>query len=161
MRRLLACSSFAAFLVVVAWSQQCLASAPHSETSFDDPPWFSCDRGCAAVLNNAIALARKSILIKSYRMEPREVLRALAEAKAEGVRVQTVAERGPSLHADSAAAQGSERDPDYAVDRPEVVVIDKRQVITVFFRWTPNHHQSIARLFIIRDPDLARCYMGE
>jgi phosphatidylserine/phosphatidylglycerophosphate/cardiolipin synthase-like enzyme len=134
MRQLLGCSSFAAFLVVAAWSQQCLASAPHSETPFNDPPWFSCDRGCATVLNNAIALARKSILIKSYRMEPREVLRALAQAKADGVKVQTSAERGPSLYADSAAAQDSEKDPDYAIDRPEVVVIDKRQVITVFFR---------------------------
>ena len=163
MRQLVACSSLAVLLIVAASSQQCDACppAPHSETLFDEHPWFSCDGGCAPVLNDAIALARESILVKGYRIGPRQVRRALDQAEAAGVNVRTITEHGPSQYAGSAVPQDSRLDdPNYVVDRPEVVVIDKRQVITVFFRSSSSHRRSVASLFVIRDSDLARFYLG-
>lgn len=166
MRRFVACSTLAALLAVAVSSSQCDAHPPVSYRQ-DPPheePWFSCDGGCTSVLTDAIGLARKSILVEGYRIGPRPVLSTLKQAEAAGVDVRTVLERGRARYAGAPPAQdsaGGRRDPNYAVDRPELVVIDNRQVIEVFFGSSPDHARNIEGLLAIRDRDLALAYTDD
>jgi len=166
MRQLILCSTAAALLVVAVSSLPCDADppVPYPQNLFHEDPWFSCDGGCTAVLINAIGLARKRILVEGYRIGPRPVLSALEQAEAAGIQVHTILERGRTRYAGATAAQhsqGKRRDPNYAIDRPEVIVIDNRQVIKVFFGLNSDHTRRVASLFVIRDPDLALAYTGD
>ncbi len=165
MRQLVACSILAALLVVAVSSQQCDAHrlGPAAQDPLDETPWFSCNGECTAVLSNAVGLARKSILVKCYRQGPAPVLRALERAEASGVDVRTIVERGRARYTGVTGPQTSHavRDPNYAVDRPEVLVIDNRQVIKIFFASDSDHGRKIASLFVIRDRDLAHAYTDD
>jgi hypothetical protein len=88
-------------------------------------------------------------------------LDTLVQAEASGVNVRTILERAPKPYPGSTTPQNSQRvDPNFSVDRPELMVIDKKQVITVFFRPTTNRRRRVASIFVIRGRDLARAYMG-
>jgi hypothetical protein len=162
MRWLLACSILAALLVVIVSSPQCYAHrlVPSSRNLSHGDTSFTCEGRCTTVLINAIGLARKSIIVQGYRIGPLPVLSALQQAEAASVHVRMIPERGRTRYPDATVPQGSQvrRDPNYAVDRPEVIVIDNREVIKVFFGLNSDHSRSVASLFVIRDPDLALTY---
>lgn len=163
MRQIVACSTLATLVLVAAWCPQCDAGAglARSHGFPHDDAWFTCDGGCATVLGNAIGLARKSIVVEGYRIGPEPLLGTLRKAEAAGVRIRMISERCSSRYPGVMAPKGSMaelRDPDYALDRPEVIVIDNRQVIKVFFGPGSDHHRSVTRLFVTQDPDLAAAY---
>ncbi len=118
--------------------------------------------------------------MQGYRIGPRALRSALAQATAAGIHVRTVIERRRALYPGATPPSGPQSawlDPNYAVDHPEVVVIDNRQVIKVFLRSSSyyssmvikgNHPvflrggsgrgSSISRLFFVRDRALALAY---
>lgn len=163
MRQFVAYSTLAALLAVAVSSSQCDAHPPVSyrQDPSHEEPWFSCNGGCTGVLTDAIGLARKSILVEGYRIGPGPVRATLKEAEAAGVHVRTVLERGRARYAGARRSAGGRRDPNYAVDRPELVIIDNRQVIKAFFGSRPDHARNIESLLAIRDRDLALAYSGD
>jgi hypothetical protein len=163
MRRFVAYSPIAAVLLVYVLSPKCYPHPlfPYSQNPSYESPWFSCDGDCIVVLTNAIRLARRSILVEGYRIGPRPVLSTLAQAEEAGIQVQTVVEPGRTRYPGATVSQhsqGGRRDPNYAVDRPELLVIDNRQVIKVFFGSGRGHGRSVKSLFVIWDRDLALAY---
>ncbi len=182
MRQHVAYSVLAALLVAAAPGPPCAAQRlpPGIQLPIQEGGWFSCDGPCGGILTNAIGLAHRSIFVEGYRIRPRSLRSALAEAEATGIHVRTIIERRRAVYPGATPPGGPQSawlDPDYKVDHPEVIVIDNRQVIEVFLHGSSyyrsmvikrNHPvflpggsgrgSSISHLFFVRDRALALAY---
>jgi sugar-specific transcriptional regulator TrmB len=101
--------------------------------------WFACSSspqgGCAEVLVRAIREAQQKIVVETADLGPRAVAHALCSDIRRGIDVEIV--RTPACAVQGANQSSQPRltqcDPNYRIDIPQTMVIDREVVVGSFF----------------------------
>ena len=129
-------------------------------------PYFSPKGGCTLAVVDALAGAKKSVLVQAYSFTSAPIAKALVEAKKRGVDVQVIldkSQRGERYS--SATFLANEGVPTYIdaahkIAHNKVMVIDGTTLITGSFNFTKSAEEGNAEnlLIITHAPELAARY---
>lgn len=136
----------------------CLLSAAAAQAS---EVYFSPNGGIRQRLFRAIAESRQSIDVATYNLTARELIEALAAAKARGVRIRVLMdhekaeERGPGIRGlrQSGVPVRSLGVPDQSLMHHKFAIFDERLVVTGSYNWT--HSAEVANyenVVVLDDP---------
>ena len=128
--------------------------------------YFSPHGGCTKAVVQAVAGARKSVLVEAYSFTSLPIAKALIAAKHRGNRVIVLLDKGELADRYSAATLLSRSgvpvyiDPAFRIAHSKVMILDRSTVITGSFNFTKSAEESNSEnlLVISKDPDLARKY---
>jgi hypothetical protein len=129
------------FGILVAPAMAQSVPAPNSRDP--DSVWFACSASpqgsCAEVLVRAIREARLKIVVETADLGPRAVAHALCSDVRRGIDVEIV--QTPACEAEGAnqgrGPPAAQCDPNYRIDSPQTMVIDRKVVVQSFFRPPP------------------------
>jgi phosphatidylserine/phosphatidylglycerophosphate/cardiolipin synthase-like enzyme len=159
----------AALALIVAATQVPRVSAAEIEVCFSPPLPGGCDP--ARAIEDAIRVARKSILIQAYEITPGPLVTALIDAHRRGVDVRAIVDYRQLTdrrNRDDAFAVEhlGEAGIPVLVDKPpglmhdKVMIIDGEAVVTGSFNYTYSaEHRNVENLLVIHDPALAAQYV--
>ncbi len=162
-------SAFAAALIFAAVVPAARTFAAQIEVCFSPPLPGGCDP--VRAIENAVRMARTSILVQAYEITPGPLVTALIEAHRRGVEVRAIVDykqltdRRNRDDAFAVGHLGAVGIP-VLVDRPpglmhdKVMIIDGEVVVTGSFNYTYSaEHRNVENLLVIHDPALAAQYV--
>lgn len=127
--------------------------------------YFSPNGGATDAVVNALADAKKTVLVQAYSFTSQPIAKALLTAKKRGVDVRILLDKSQVTQKYSSAAFFHNVginpwiDYEHAIAHNKVMVIDDATVITGSFNFTKAAEQKNAEnLLIIDDPKLAAAY---
>jgi phosphatidylserine/phosphatidylglycerophosphate/cardiolipin synthase-like enzyme len=162
----------AVFVVLAVFAFQSRHKAPVITSQVPVPAgtaawevYFSPSGGCTDAIVDALAGAKRTVLVQAYSFTSRPIAEALIDAKGRGVAVQVILDRS-NLTAHSSADDdlfGSNIptfiDSAHAIAHNKVMVIDDETVITGSFNFTrAAEERNAENLLILRSRDLAKRY---
>lgn len=167
-RNALALAALAAAIVFAAVVTASRTFAAQIEVCFSPPLPGGCDPTRA--IENAVRMARTSILVQAYEITPGPLVTALIEAHRRGVDVRAIVDyrqltdrrnRDDAFAVEHLGAAGIP----VLVDKPpglmhdKVMIIDGEVVVTGSFNYTYSaEHRNVENLLVIHDPALAAQY---
>jgi phosphatidylserine/phosphatidylglycerophosphate/cardiolipin synthase-like enzyme len=126
---------------------------------------FTPGGNCTEQIVNALADAKRTILVQAYSFTSALIAKALLDAHKRGVQVQVILDKSQRSDkyssADFLANQGVPVviDANHAIAHNKIIIIDGETVLTGSFNFTKAAQQKNAEnLLIIRDPALAAQY---
>lgn len=127
--------------------------------------YFSPDGGCTAAITNALAQAKKTILVQAYSFTSATIAGALRDAHRRGVKVTVILDKSQRSEKYSSAdflhnaGVATFIDAKHAIAHSKVMVLDGATVITGSFNFTKAAEEKNAEnLLIIQDKELAEKY---
>jgi phosphatidylserine/phosphatidylglycerophosphate/cardiolipin synthase-like enzyme len=139
----------------------------------EQPAWTVCftpGQDCTGLVVDAIASARRSILVQAYSFTSVPILAALKTAHARGIDVEVIVDKTSAWVSKSGSRYSAATylsnagvpvwvDTRVAIAHNKVIVLDGATVITGSFNFTAAAQKSNAEnLLVIRDAELAARY---
>ena len=158
---------FIILLLILACSSANFADA--KDLTLNNAPtqvYFSPNGGCTEAIVDALDHAKSEVLVQAYSFTSRDIAKALLEAHKRGVHIEIILDRSNRSKKYSAgdftAHMGISTyiDSAHAIAHNNIMIIDKKTVITGSFNFTKAAENNNAEnLLIISSSDLARYFI--
>jgi phosphatidylserine/phosphatidylglycerophosphate/cardiolipin synthase-like enzyme len=158
-------AKFASILLLLVCTISLANAEPFQHTSLNYQVCFTPGGECTQDIVNAIADAKKQILVQAYSFTSAPIARALVDAHKRGVDIKIILDKSQKTERYSSSRfltnEGIPTWIDYrvAIAHNKVMVIDDATVVTGSFNFTSAaQNKNAENLLILQDPNLAKSY---